>query len=149
MAKFDTIDKGVMDAQPMAAYKAVLDELAGVTHWSPDTVSYKLRGDASVNEGSLIDVVIREKGLTTKFSIKVTKLVEAKLIEEEYAGDFVGKGGWAFEPADGKTNVQFIFRAKSNKLLFTLVSPFMNLEKAHSDITQRGFKACNDYLCKK
>ncbi|MGZ3952807.1 MAG: SRPBCC family protein [Flavisolibacter sp.] len=149
MPKFDTVDKGVVAAQPMAVYKAVLDELAGVTHWSPDTVSYKLRGDAPVRAGSFIDVVIREKGLTTKFSIKVTKLVEAKSIEEEYAGDFVGNGGWTFEPADGKTNVQFNFSAKSNKLLFTLVSPFMNLEKAHSDITQRGFKACNDYMCKK
>ncbi len=66
------------------------------------------------------------------------------------AGDFVGTGKWTFEPtSDGKTKVQYRFNATTNRLLFSLVSPFVNIGKNHSDVMQTGFKACNSYLCKK
>jgi hypothetical protein len=89
-------------------------------------------------------------GVTFTVSGKFTKLVEAKLIEEEVAGAFIGTGTWTFEPAKkGKTKVQYRFNARTNKLLFSVLSPFVNIGKKHSDMMQIGFKACNSYLCKK
>jgi len=102
-----------------------------------------------VREGSFIESTIHEKGLTTKFSFKVTKIVEGKSIEYNITGDSVGNGKWTFEPAEGKTKVQFRLNAKTNRLILSLFSPFVDLEKGHSDIMQKQFKACNSYLCKK
>ena len=151
MPKIDVIDEAVIDAPPMVVYKALLDEIAGVTHWSSPTVVYKLRGDMPmVREGAIVDLTIRDSGVTTRISGKFTKIVEGKSIEEEYTGDFVGNGIWTFEPtANGKTKVQLRFNARTNRLLFSLLAPFVNIGKKHSDTTQKGFKACNSYLCKK
>jgi carbon monoxide dehydrogenase subunit G len=80
---------------------------------------------------------------------KRTKIVEAKSIEEEIAGDSVGTGEWTFEPTDGKTKVQYRFNCRTNRLLATLVSPFVNIGKGHSEMMQKGFKALNSYLSKK
>jgi cytochrome c oxidase assembly protein Cox11 len=89
------------------------------------------------------------KRASSKSSFKVAKIVEAKSIEIEYAGDIVGTGTWTFEPTDGKTKVQVRFNARTNRLLMSLFSPFVNFEKRHSDTMQKGFKALNSYLSKK
>ena len=149
MPKFDVTDETVIDANPKIVYNAILDELAGVTHWSPPNVGYKLRGDLPIREGSIVDANIRDKGLTVKFSITVKKLVEYKSIDEELAGDFVGTGNWTFAPTDEKTKAQYRINAKTNTLLFSLFAPFINTGKSHSDLMQKGFKGCNSYLCKK
>jgi hypothetical protein len=147
MPKYNVTDEGFIDAQPMVVYKTVLEELAGLTHWGPPNVSTKLRGDMPLQEGSFIDSTIHEKGLTTKFSFKITKLEEGKSIAYDVAGDSIGTGKWVFEPFNGKTKVQFLFDFKTNKLLFSLLSPFVDFGKGHSDIMQKQFKACNTYLC--
>jgi hypothetical protein len=147
MPKYDVIDEGFVDAQPIVVYNAVLDELAGITHWGPPNVSTKLRGHMPLREGSSIDSTIHEKGLTTKFSFKVTKIEEGKAIEYDVAGDSMGTGKWRFEPFEGKTKVQFLFNFRTNKLLFSILSPFVDFGKGHSDIMQKQFKACNSYLC--
>ena len=74
---------------------------------------------------------------SSKVSYKMTKIVEAKSIEYEESGDFVGTGKWTFEPTDGKTKVQFRLNVRINRLLISLVSPFVNMEKTHSDNAER------------
>ena len=149
MPKYDVIDEGVIDAQPIVVYKTVYDELSGTTHWSPPNISHKLRGELPLHEGSVFESTISAKGLTTKFVHKVTKIVEGKSIEYDVTGDSIGIGKWTFEPADGKTKVQFLFNFRTNKPLLSLLSPFVDFGKAHSDIMQKQFKACNSYLCNK
>ena len=114
-------------------------------------MAFKLRGDIPIDrEGAVYDATISPTSrMNVKFSAKVTKIVEAKLIEEEIAGDFVGTGGWTFEPTDGKTKVQVRFNVKTNGLSFSLVSPFVDFGKRNSDVMQKGFKALNSYLSKK
>jgi len=134
----------------MVVYKAVLDEYAGVTHWFMPYIEYKLRGDMSVFEGAIVDATINPKTrMKIKFSTKVTRIVEGKSIEEEYAGDFVGTGKWTFEPTDGKTKLQQRQNTRTNKLLFSIVAPLVKVEKGHSDTMQKGFKALNSYLSTK
>ncbi len=151
MPKIDVTDEGVIDAPPMEVFRAVLDMYPGNAQWSPATTVYKLRGDLpTLCEGSIVDMTIHDGMVTFKVSGKFTKIVEAKLIEEEVSGAFVGTGTWTFEPTkEGKTKVKYRFVARTNKLLFSLVSPFVNIGKRHSDIMQSQFKACNSYLCNK
>ena len=128
-----------------------MNEIAGVTYWWMPYLEFKPRGDMPVDrEGAIFDATINPTSrMNAKFSAKVTKIVEAKLIEEEIAGDFVGTASWTFEPKDGKTKVQFRFNARTNRLLMSLFSPFVDFEKRHSDTMQKGFKALNSYLSKK
>ncbi len=151
MAKIDVTDEAVIDAPPMEVYRVVLDMYAGNAKWIPPTTVYKLRGDIpNVIEGSIVEMTMHDGGVSFKVSCKFTKLVEAKLIEEEVSGAFVGTGTWTFEPAtEGKTKVQYRFNARTNKLLFSILSPFVNIGKKHSESMQQGFKACNSHLCKK
>jgi hypothetical protein len=146
MPKYDVTDEAVLDSPPMVVYKAILDEYAGVTHWWMPILEFKLRGDMPIDrEGAIGDMI--SKG--AKCSFKVTKIVEAKSIEMEIAGDLVGTGTWTFEPTDGKTKVKYRSNVRTNKALFSLVSPFVNFGKTHSDNVQKGLKALNSYLNKK
>ncbi len=76
----------------------------------------------------------------------MTKLVENKSIELEVAGDLIGTGTWIFEPTDGKTKAKYQFRVRTNSLLFSVLSPSVNLEKGHSDEVQQVLKELNSYL---
>jgi hypothetical protein len=107
-------------------------------------------GDIPIgNEGAICDLFAHGKGMTVKFSEKMTKIVEGKSIEVELSGDFVGTGIWTFEPTDGKTKVQFRLNGRTNRLLFSLVAPFIgDIGKPHSESMQKGFKALNIYLSK-
>ena len=100
-------------------------------------------------EGAIVDVTIHDRGVTIKMTAKMTKIVEAKAIEEEVSGDFVGTGTWTFEPTDGKTKVQYRWKVRPKRLSFVLLSPFVDMGKKHSDTMQKGFKALNSYLSKK
>jgi hypothetical protein len=66
----------------------------------------------------------------------------------EIAGDIAGTGTWIFEPTDGKTKVKYQFRVRTNSLLFSVLSPFVNLEKGHSAEVQQVLKELNSYLLK-
>ena len=152
MPKIDVTDEAVIDSPPMVVYKAILDEFAGVTHWWMPYNGFKMRGDVPVDRvGAIFDLTVfpASRIASSKISVKVTKIVEAKSIELEFAGDFVGIEEYTFEPTDGKTKVQIRLNAKTNKLLASLVSPFVNLGKGHSDNMQKGFKALNSYLSNK
>jgi hypothetical protein len=145
MPKYDVTDEAVIDSPPMTVYKAILNEYAGVTHWWIPILEFKLRGDIPIDhEGATGDMT--SKG--AKCSFKLTKIVEAKSIEMEIAGDLVGTGTWTFEPTDGKTQVRYRSNVRTNKALFSLVSPFVNFGKTHSDNVQKGFKALNSYLAR-
>ena len=151
MPKIDVLDEAVIDSPPMVVYKAFLNELAGVTHWWMPYLELKLRGDMPIDrEGAIVDVTNHtQRGVTSKYSWKITKIVEAKSVEVEIAGDFAGTGEWTFEPTDGKTKVKFRWNARPKRLIIVLVSPFVNIGKRHSDVMQKGFKALNSYLSKK
>lgn len=146
MPKIDVTDEGIVDAPPKVVYRAILNELAGVTHWWPHTV-YKLRGETPIDhEGAISDATAGNRLVTIRASFKVTKLVENKSIELEVAGDLIGTGTWIFEPTDGKTKVKYQFRVRTNRLLFSVLSPFGNLERGHSDEVQQVLKELNNYL---
>jgi len=151
MPKIDVISEAVIDSPPMVVYKAILNEASGVTHWWMPYMEFKLRGDMPIDrEGAIFDATINPTSrMNAKFSAKLTKIVEAKLIEEEIAGCFVGTASWTFEPTDGKTKAQYRFNARTNGILYSLFSPFVNYGKRNSDIMEKGFKALNSYLSKK
>jgi hypothetical protein len=44
LPKIDVTDEAVIDAPPAEAYKAILDEYAGVTNWFMLILKYNLRG---------------------------------------------------------------------------------------------------------
>ena len=149
MPKIDVTDEGIVEATPLEVYQAILNELSGVTHWWPMTV-YKLRGDIPIDhEGAISDAAAGNRLVTIRASFKVTRIVESKSIELEISGDIIGTGKWLFEPTDGKTRVQYQFKVRTNRLLFSVLSPFGNLEKGHSDEVQKVFKALNSFLLKK
>ena len=150
MPKIDVVDEAIIDSPPMVVYKALLNEFAGVTRLFVPYYEFKLKGNIPIDhEGAIFDLAVHNKGLTSKLSAKITKIVEAKSIELEYAGDFVGTEEYTFEPTDGKTKVQLRFNARTNSLLMSLFSPFVNIGKGHSDMVQKSFKALNSYLSKK
>jgi hypothetical protein len=149
MPRIDVNDEGVIDASPMVVYKAVLNELSGITHWWPMIV-YKLRGDIPIDHvGAISDAAAHNRGVTLRASFKVTKIVEAESIETEIAGDLQGTGTWTFEPINGKTKVQYRIDLRTNRLLFSVLSAFVNLGKEHSAEIQKVFKALNSHLSKK
>jgi hypothetical protein len=151
MPRIVVSDEAVIDSLPMVVYKAILNEYAGVTHWWMPYLESKLRGDMPIDrEGAIFDITSHSRGITSKYSFKITKIVQAKSIELEcFSGDFVGTGEWTFEPTDGKTKVQFRGNSRPKRLLFVLLSPFVDIGKTHSDMMQKGFKALNSYLSKK
>ena len=108
MPKFDVTDKAIIDAQPFVVYKTILDEYAGVTNWWMPILEFKPRGNKPFDcEGAICDLTAHGLGMSAKFSVKITKIVEAKSIEFDYSGDFIGTGKWTFEPEDGKTKAQY------------------------------------------
>ena len=148
MPKIDVTDEAVIDAPPMEVYKAILNEYAGITNWFMPILAYKLRGDMPICEGAIVDITINPTGrMKSKVSEKMIKLVEAMSIEEEVVGDFVGNREWTFEPTtEGKTKVQCRFNVRTNRTLFSLFSPFVDIGKVHSDAMQKGYQALNSYL---
>jgi hypothetical protein len=149
MPKYDFLDEAIVDSTPRVVYNALLNEASGITHWWMPDLEFKLRGDMPICEGATYDIIGNSHGMKYKWSSKVMKLVEAKSIEEEYAGAIAGTGKWTFEPIDGKTKVQYRWNVKTNRLLFSIVLPFVNMKKGHTDVIQKGLKACNSYLSKK
>jgi len=151
MPKTDVVSEAVIDSSPMEVYKVFLDEISGVTNWWMPYMKYELRGDIPIDhEGAVFDATISPKSrMNAKFSSKVTKIVEGKLLEDDITGCFIGTGKWTFEPTDGKTKVQFRINARTNGLIYSIFAPFVNYEKNHTDIMEKGFKALNNYMSKK
>jgi uncharacterized protein YndB with AHSA1/START domain len=144
-------DEAIIDAPPMEVYKAILNEYAGVTHWWMPYIEHKPKGDIAIgHEGAICEKIAHGRGMRVKFSEKITKIVKGKSIEVEQSGDFIGTGTWTFEPIDGKTRIQFRVNVRTNKLIFSLIAPFIrDIGKPHSESMQKGFNALNSYLSKK
>jgi hypothetical protein len=150
MPRIDAMNEAIIVGQPMEVYKALLNEVSGVTNWWMPYMAFKLKGDIPIDhEGAVYEATISPTSrMNVKFSAKMTKIVEGKLIEEEVAGSFIGTASWTFEPKDGKTKTQHGFNARTNGVLYSLFSPFVDYKKNHSDIMEKGFKALNSHLSK-
>jgi len=149
MPRIDAVDEAVIDSPALVVFRAILDEAAGVTHWWMPHWESKLRGETPIDRvGAVFDISIHGRG-TPRFSGKITKIVEGELIEVEFGGDFVGTGTWTFEPVDRGTRVRYRWAVKPRRLSFVLLSPFIDMGKAHSDVMQKGFKALGNYLSEK
>ena len=135
----------------MKVYKALLDEISGVTHWWMPHMAFKLIGNIPIDhEGAVYEATINPTSrMNAKFSARVTNIVEGKSIEEEVSGSFIGTASWTFEPIDGKTKAVHRFNARTNGIVYSIFSPFIDYKKNHSDIMDKGFKAFNNYLSKK
>ena len=148
MAKVDVTDEAVLESPPKTVYNTFLNELSGITQWWMPHLQCKSReGKLICREGEIFDATIHpESRLNLKVSCKITKMVDSKSIAIEYAGDFIGTGEYTFEPSGKVTKVKFRFKVKTHNPLLTLLAPFANTSKAHSEVMQQGFKACNNYL---
>jgi hypothetical protein len=150
--KIDVTDEAIIDSLPIAVYKVILNEFAGVTNWWTPYNGFKSKGNMPVDhEGAVFELIVLPKSRIASFkvSVKVVKLVEANSIKLDFSGSLVGTEEYTFEPTDGKTKLQIHLNAKSNKLSLSLASPLVNLGKKHSDNMQKGFKALSNYLSKK
>ena len=149
MPKIDVVDETVIDSPPLIVFKAILNETAGITHWWMPDMALRLREETPiVCEGAIVDVTVHGPG-TPKWTAKITKIVEGELIELEEEGDFAGTGTWTFEPSDGKTRIRFRWNVRPKRLLYVLMSHFVNIGKSHSEVMQKGFRALNGYLNQK
>ncbi len=152
MVKIDATDEAIINAQPLAVYRAFLDEVSGVTHFWMPKLAFKLKGDLPVDQvGAVFDIIANpEKRLKAKFSCRVRSIDAAKRVDLDiFAGDCIGNGLWTFQEIGDKTKVQIRFNVKSNNPLMSLVSPFVDIAKSHSESIQYGFKECDKFLCKK
>ncbi|UCH36925.1 MAG: SRPBCC family protein [Candidatus Bathyarchaeota archaeon] len=148
MPKITVVDEAIIDAEPSTVFKAILDELAGNTHWWMPHTESKFRGNTeTVNqEGAIIDLTIHDI-VTSKFSERFTEIIQDKMIKVEiFEGDFLGNSEWTFEGLNGRTKVRYQWNAEPNRLLLTIFSPFVNIGKIHSKHMQFGFTALNNYL---
>ena len=150
MPKADSTDETVIDAPNLAVYRAVLDEYTERTKlWMP-FVEIKSKGNIPMDcEGGSCHVTTRSHGLSGNFTDKVTKLEEGKLIALELSGDLVGTETWAFEPMGEKTKVTVHWVGGTNTLLFSLLGPFISVNKVHSEIMQKAFAALSNHLREK
>lgn len=148
MAKVDVTDEAILVGSPQTVYNTFLNELSGITQWWMPHLQCKSReGKLLCHEGDVFDATIHpESRLKVKVSCKITKLAEAKSIDIEYEGDFVGTGEYTFEPSGKETKVRFRFKVKTHNPLMTFLAPFANLSKAHSEVMQLGFKGANRFL---
>lgn len=146
MPKIDVVDEAIINAEPSTVYKPLMDEYEGVTSWWMPHWEAKPRGNVPFSQlGGIVDVTVHRTG-TPRFAVKSTEIVKDKFIKTMYfEGDFLGEGEWALEPLDGK-KVQFRLNVKTNNLLFTFVSPFVNIGKIHSDVMLKGFIGLNKFL---
>lgn len=151
MPRIDSVSEAIIGSVPAEVYNALLDEVAGVTHWWMPHMSFKLKGDIPIDhEGAVYEATINPTSrMNVKFSAKMTKIVEGKLIEEDVSGCFIGTASWTFESTDGKTKAVHRFNARTNGIVYSIFAPFVNYEKNHTDIMEKGFKQLNSYLSKK
>jgi hypothetical protein len=150
MPKIDVVDEAIIESEPAIVFNALLNEFEGAKNWWMPHWEAKPRGEVPFSQiGGIIDITVHRIG-KPKWSAKSIEIIPGKYLKAEFFhGDFLGNGEWTLEPVDNKTRVKFRFNVKTNKLLFSLVSPFINIGNIHSDVMQKGFKALNIYLSHK
>ena len=148
MAHVNFTDDAVVDTTPKVAMEAVLNEIAGRTHWWVE-MEQKVRGGAPSAaepwENKIVDAVLHGMP-TTRFTYKVIKLVEGKsILTENMAGPYVGTGEWSFEPADGgKTRVTYTITGETVGI-WSLIPKSMG-QKQHTKVTQNLLRSLNSFL---
>jgi len=151
MPKMHASDEAIINSPQPLVFKAILDEYCGVTNWGMPYQESRPRGQIPEDrEGAVVDIIIhseRARG-TPRFSYTFTKIVEPQSIELEIAGDIAGKGVWTFEPLHEKTKVCFVWDVKPKRLVYILLSPFIDMAKIHSDVMAKGYAGLNEYLKK-
>jgi len=147
MPKIDVVDEAIINSQPSVVFKALIGEFEGAKSWWMPHWEAKPRGEVPFSQiGGIIDITVHRIG-TPRWAARSTEIVPDKLLKAEFfEGDFLGNGEWTLEPIEDKTKVKFRFNVKTNKLLFTIVSPVVNIGNIHSDVMQKGFLQLDKYL---
>jgi hypothetical protein len=147
MVEINVVEEGILDTDPKRAFMTFLDELQGHTHWWMPHWESRLRKMAPVSDvGAVVDITVHRIA-NPGFSGRVTHIEPNRFIKVEFFdGDLRGSGEWLFEPADGKTKVQFRFHAYPRRLLYKLIFRFVNADAILTSVARAGFKAWNRYL---
>jgi hypothetical protein len=147
MPKIDALDEAIINSQPSIVFKALIDEFEGAKSWWMPHWEAKPGGEVPFSQiGGIIDITVHRIG-TPRWSAISTEIVPDRILRAEFfEGDFLGYGEWTLEPIEDKTKVKFRFNVKTNKLLFTIVSPVVNIGNIHSDVMQKGFLQLDKYL---
>jgi uncharacterized protein YndB with AHSA1/START domain len=144
------VDEAIIDADPSAVFKALIDESNGRTHWWMPSLEAKPRGGKpNIEEGSIIDLTVHRFG-TPRLTVRVAKVVEGRALTwEVFEGDSLGVGEWTFDPiSPGKTKVIFRWDVVPKRPLYRLF-PSSMLGRVHSGVMRAGFEGMNRYLTRK
>ena len=148
MRDIDVVDEARFDADPAIVYQAVVDQLSGkIDWWSPHFVS-RLRGETPADQvGGKVDMSVHGGPLTPRFTGRTIEVIQDhKLRVEYFEGDFRGEGIWTFELLDDHTLLRFRWHVVPHRRLFRVLSPFVDIGKAHSETMKAGFEGLNRYL---
>ena len=147
MPSWKVMDEAIINAAPSAVFRALVDEYSGRSSWWKPFLEAKLRGGGkALQGGSTFDIHVRYRG-KARFTGEITEIVECRLIRVAYTGgDFLGEGEWTLRPSDGKTKLNFLWSVRSDRFLLTLISPFVDVGKNHSEVVRLGFMGLNDHL---
>ena len=142
MPRIDAMNEAIIVGQPMEVYKALLNEVSGITNWWMPYMAFKLKGDIPIDhEGAVYEATISPTSrMNAKFSAKLKKIVEGKLIEEEIAGCFIGTASWKFEPTNGKTKTVSQLNVRTKGLIYSIFAPFVSYEKTIETLWRKDSK---------
>jgi hypothetical protein len=149
MLEIDAEDEAIIDADPAAVSKAIIDEGAGRTHWWLPHWQASPRGDIPPGQvGSMFDVTVRS-GVTVRFTAKVVEINDAGMRIEYVGGAYRGEGIWGFQPQGGKTRLRFRWRVRPMGWLSWLLrlSPSAAREaRSHHEVMRAGFAGMNRHF---
>lgn len=141
------VDEAIIDADPLAVFKALIDESNGRTHWWMPSLEAKPRDGKPIGEdGSIIDITVHRFG-TPKFAVRLARAVAGRALTwEVFEGDSLGVGEWTFEAVGpGKTKVVFRWDVVPKRALYRIF-PSSMLGRVHSGVMKAGFEGMNRYL---
>ncbi len=148
MLEIDTEDEAIIDAGLATVRQAIIDETAGRTHWWLPEWQARPRGGAAPDHvGAMVDITVR-KGVTVRFTARMTEIDERHIRSEYVAGAYRGIGTWEFEPVDGKTRARFRWRVRPTGWLSWLIrlEPARRRGQAHHQVMVDGFTALTQHL---
>jgi hypothetical protein len=149
MIEIDVEDVAVIDADPVAVRRAILDETAGTTHWWSPHCQARPRGEIPSDQvGGMYDVVVRS-GITLRFTAKVVEITATNLRVGIVGGAYRGEGTWSFQPEDRKTRLMYRWKVRPTGWLNWLLSlsPSRAKEaKEHHAVMAAGFAGLNRYF---
>jgi hypothetical protein len=147
MGDIDVVVEGILNTDPKRAFMTFLDEAQGRTHWWMPHWESTLRDTKPIAEvGAIVDITVHRIA-TPRFSARVTYIEPNRLMRVDFfEGDLRGDGEFSFEPADGKTKVQFRIHVHPHGIMYRILSHFVNFGTIYSGVVEAGFKAWNRYL---